>query len=126
MLRRSALLTALLLMAACAPRATQVFGTGPDGERTITLRVNNRNFGDATIWALRFSDRMRAGVVTGKGRADFRIPWTTGAPLRVEIRLLSGETCLTREVRAEAGDVIPIEVPVDVRTDPDCTSRGLD
>ena len=119
---RSAALLVLLLTAACAPRASDVFGSGPNGERGITLEVSNNNFSDATIWTYRYSARTRAGVVGGKGRRELRVEWNSPAPLSVEIRLLSGETCRTREIQADPGDVIQIDVPIDVRTDPDCQS----
>lgn len=123
-IRTAFILLVTLISTGCSRRAEPVFGSGPNGERTLVLEVSNQNFNEATIYVLRYGDRIRAGNVIGKSRATLRVRWASSAPLRVEIRLLADETCITREVSAEPGDVVSVEVPSDLRLDPDCQRRN--
>lgn len=121
MLRILTAATLLLIAAsACAPRAEPIFGSGPDGARTITIRVANRNFDDATVWAFRYNERRRAGTVGAKSTEDLNVQWANPAPLRVEIRLIGGQTCSSREIQMQPGDVVSVEVPQNLRSDPVC------
>jgi hypothetical protein len=99
------------------------FRGGPQGERTVAVDVRNNNFSDATIYVFRGGERIRAGVVTGKDRRTFRIPWTVNRSFQVGIDLLGGGTCMTREFTVDAGDQVQIDVPVDISTDPECRPR---
>lgn len=99
------------------------FAGGPQGERTISVEVRNDNFSDATIHVFRGGERVRAGVVVGKGRETFRVAWTLTRAFSVEIDLLGGGRCLTRELQVSPGDRIQVEVPLDITNDPDCRGR---
>lgn len=112
-----------LTMAGCAKRLEPAFGGPGDGDRTLVLQVSNQNFNEATIYVVRYGDRIRAGNVIGKSRATLRVPWASSAGLQVEIRLLADESCLTREVSASPGDIVAVEIPADLRLDPDCQRR---
>lgn len=99
------------------------YASGPDGQTAIRLTVQNRNFADATVHVLRGGERLRMGIVTGTMQREFRIPWRISQQMSVDIRLLAGERCLSREMVVDPGDDIYLEVPADVSTDPDC-NRG--
>ncbi len=122
-MRTALILLVGLSMVGCAPRLQPAFGSD-GGDRTLVLEVSNQNFNEATIYVIRYGDRIRAGNVIGKSRATLRVPWASSAGLRVEIRLLADESCLTREVSASPGDIVAVEVPADLRLDPDCRRRN--
>lgn len=112
---------AVLLATGCAATtAGSPFEASAEGDRTIRIEVRNFNFADATLYARRGSERIRMGVVTGKTDRTFDIPWTISFPLSVEINLLAGERCVTRPRSAEPGESILIQIPIDLRNDPDC------
>lgn len=119
---RLAVLLAPLLALGCAVggRANDPFRGGPDGERTIRIEVRNFNFADATVFVFRGTERVRLGAVTGKTDADFEVAWTLTQPLRVQIDLLAGDRCSTRSMDVSPGEVIQVQVPLDLSSDPDC------
>lgn len=97
------------------------FEAGESGDRSIRVEVRNFNFADATLYAYRGAERMRLGVVTGKTDRDYQLAWPSTQTMRVEINLLAGERCTTRTQNVSPGDVIYVQIPVDFRSDPDCT-----
>ncbi|HSG48306.1 MAG TPA: hypothetical protein VLA43_10870 [Longimicrobiales bacterium] len=114
----------LLLMAlvtACATAGSPF--TGAEGEREIEIEVLNLNFSDATLHALRMGQRIRLGVVTGKQRETFTVRWPSSLPLQIEIRLLGGERCLTREMPVDPGDQLYLEIPIDLSRGGLCVRR---
>ncbi|MBT8335709.1 MAG: hypothetical protein KJO11_03830 [Gemmatimonadetes bacterium] len=122
---RTALLLLALTGAACAaPTQGSPFGAGPQGERTIRIEVRNLNFSDATLHALRGSERVRLGIVTGKVDRSFDIDWTISLPLQIEIDLLAGERCTTRPINVDPGDVIVLQIESDLRRSGDCLAPG--
>jgi hypothetical protein len=103
--------------------APNPFESGPDGDRSIRIEVRNFNFADATLYALRGAERIRLGVVTGKTDQNFEVPWTVTRPLQIEINLLAGDRCVTRRLTVDPGEVISLQIQVDLFSDPDCASR---
>ncbi|MEK9501846.1 hypothetical protein [Gaopeijia maritima] len=97
------------------------FEASESGDRSIRVEVRNFNFADATLYAYRGAERMRLGVVTGKTDRDYQLAWPATQSMRVEINLLAGERCTTRTQNVSPGDVIYVQIPVELRTDPDCT-----
>ena len=69
---RRALIGALLLLAACAPAAKNGTAVAPSSD--VYLTVENQNWLDVSIYALRGASRMRIGQVTGNGSAQLKIP----------------------------------------------------
>jgi hypothetical protein len=117
----TALLFAALAAAGCASNgAGGPFGGGPDGERTVRIEVRNLNFADATLHALRGSERVRLGIVTGKTDRTFDVEWTVALPLQVEINLLAGGRCTTREMNVDPGDIVELQIQSVLRTTDDC------
>ena len=116
-------LACVLLLSSCATStADDPFG-GRAGDGTIEVEALNLNFNDATLYAIRMGQRIRLGIVTGAKSKMFTVRWPTSQPLRVEIRLLAGERCVTSEILADPGDRIYIEIPQNFATDPSCRRR---
>lgn len=102
-------LAALLALSACASGGGR--GTTPESDSQIRIEVMNNNFADVTVWlVVRGSQRDRLGTVTGKSNETFTVPWTFSEPLRLELDLLAGPRCRTREIMADPGDVLELEV----------------
>lgn len=106
-------LAAVLVSSACASsnRAgelepfTQV---GPPS--SIRVIVQNLNFSEARLYAIRRGMRTSLGIVGGKQDAEFTIDWSIPDPLQIEIHLLAGPTCTTRELQADPGDIIELQI----------------
>jgi hypothetical protein len=115
------LLLASLAASGCAA-GTQgsPFQGGADGERSIRIEVRNLNFSDATLHALRGSERVRLGIVTGKTDRSFDVPWTLSLPLQIQIDLLAGERCTTRPMQVDPGDVIQLQIESVLGRSGDC------
>jgi hypothetical protein len=105
-----------LLLASCA---TVRGGENPfagGGERDeIRIEVRNLNFNDATLWAIGDGVRRKLGVVSGKSDTAFTIPWRLPGPLSIEIDLLAGVRCRTRDLFTDPGDVIELQIDADMR-----------
>ena len=81
----------------------------PEPEQ-IRLRVDNRNFSDARLYAHGLSKRISLGVVGGKKISVFSVPWTRSEPMRIEIDLLAGPTCTTRSIEVDPGDTLDLQI----------------
>lgn len=109
-------LIALALVAALAPACALFPGRSsepdPDEEpvpREITLQVDNQNFHDATLYAIRGGERRRIGNVSGLKTGQFSFVWTD-LDLRVEIHLLSVGSYFTSPIMIEPGDEVKLTV----------------
>lgn len=125
--RRPLLAAALLLgVAGCSlfrkDDPPGLFGEA-GGRSTIQIEVVNLNFLDATLHAFNGSERHRLGIVTGKGQATYTMPWRTSLPLQIEIDLLAGESCVTRSLVTNPGDVVHLQIQTELLRDPDCLRR---
>lgn len=109
------------LVSGCATAGSPF--TGADDEREIEIEVLNLNFSDATLHALRMGQRIRLGVVTGKQSDTFTVRWPSSLPLQIEIRLLGGERCTTREMPVDPGDQLYLEIPSDLSRGALCVRR---
>ena len=87
---------------------------------SLTIEVQNQNFLDATIYAIAPGLRRRLGTVTGKGDEVFNLQWDFTKPLRLNIDLLAGGSCNTRELLVNPGEVVQLVVAVNLDSDPDC------
>lgn len=123
-MRRATLVAALVLpvtLSACATAGSPF--TGQEAEREVEIEVLNLNFSDATLHALRGGQRVRLGVVTGKRQDTFTVAWPTSLPIQIEIRLLGGERCVTREMFVDPGDRLYLEIPIDLSMGALCVRR---
>lgn len=119
-LSRLLVLAALALLGACA--AGSPFAEGSRADTQIRIEVRNRNFNDATVYAIRLGQAMRLGVVIGQQSEVFTTNWPTSLPLRVEVRFLGGGRCVTPELPTDPGDDVYVELPANIALDPDCVS----
>lgn len=109
MTKRLLLLLALMMLSSCVIGGGQQAPWRPDGE--ISIEVMNDNFADATIWLIaQNSQRDRLGTVTGKSRETFVVRWDSTEPLRLELDLLAGPRCRTRQIVVEPGDALQLEI----------------
>lgn len=105
-----------LLAAGCAASTPSPFDDPSQGGRAgrIQLVAENREFADATLWAITSQRRERLGIVTGKASERFTIDWPAIQDLSIEIHLLAGETHRTPRLTVTPGDQLRlfIERPV--------------
>ena len=85
------------------------------GDARINIEVINRGFQDATLYAIHAGLRNRLGTVTGTRTANYMLPWSYAEQLQIEIRLLAGPRCTTREIWADPGDIIFLEIQSGLR-----------
>lgn len=123
-----ALAASLWILAACAGRqalSDDPFSSTLEGKGQIQIEVTNLNFSDATLWAHRGSMRVRLGVVTGKADGVFNLEWRTIDPLRLEVDLLALGRCVTREMIADPGDVILLQIDQNFLRSEICERTGI-
>jgi hypothetical protein len=95
-----------------APRGSR----GSDGE--IRVRVENLNFADATIHALRGGERIRLGQVTGKSEKNFTVRWNFSLPIEFQVDLVGGEACGIQPMTVDPGDRVWLRIPTQVGPSP--------
>lgn len=113
--RRSAGLGALLValvLSGCATGSATPADDPFDGARPATIRiiVQNRNFSDVRLYTHRRGARKMLGSVTGKQDREFTIDWNMTDPLSVEIDLIAGPKCMTREMQVDPGDILELQI----------------
>ena len=59
----------------------------------------------------------------GKGDETFRLTWSFPQPLSIEIDLLAGGRCVTPELQVDPGDIIELQIPIELRLGADCLRR---
>jgi len=77
--------------------------------REVTLEVDNQNFHDATIYAVRPGERRRIGFVGGLTQGQFAFVWTD-SDLSVEIYLLPLGSYFARPIAIDPGDDVKLVV----------------
>ena len=90
------------------------------GAQRVRIDVLNRNFADATLRAVVDGAHRRLGTVRGHSSATFRLDWPYSRPLRIEIDLLAGGSCITPVVDVDPGEVIDLRIEPNLRSDGDC------
>lgn len=104
----------------CMVLAGASFGCGAQRERApfsdsgdmrVRFEIQNQGWNDATVHAiLDGGRRVRLGVVSGKRTASFMLPVPTSVLLQLEIDVLAGPDCITRDMWADPGDIIVLEI----------------
>ena len=105
----------LALSAACAsagPRLSDDAWSSTERPPQVRLIVQNRNFSDARLYAVRRSARESLGVLGGKEDAEFMLDWPSPEPLRIEINMLAGPRCVTEEMQVDPGDILELQIAV--------------
>ena len=115
MKRHAAVLLALLMLSlACTTQGRRLdsepFTTSTERPDSVLLEVQNLNFSDARLYALRDGQRISLGRVGGKQDARFTIPWRFNQDLRIEINLLAGPTCVTERLQVDRGDILELQI----------------
>ena len=121
-LLRVAILALVLggLQACAKPQADNPFaapGTGR-GEGSIRVRVENQNFGDAVVYAVRGGERVRLGDVTGKSDRNFTMRWNFSLPLEFEVNIIGSRGCRVRPMSVSPGDQVWMRIPTQIDSSP--------
>lgn len=116
------LLFAALAATSCAGNLggqADPFTRGPRaGTGRIQVQVQNLNFNDANVYALRQGQRIRLGTVTGKSDKNFTMDWTFALPLQFEVQLIGGQSCRVREIMVDPGDELWVRIPSELSITP--------
>ncbi len=91
---------------------------GSSAEDPIQVHVQNLNFNDITVWAMREGQRIRLGRVTGKTDEAFRVQWNLALPIYFVIDVTGGRQCRTARVAVEPEARVWVSVPVNVGAQP--------
>ncbi len=83
----------------------------------ICLEVQNDNFHDATVYAVRSGLRQRLGYVVGFHKGTFKFRWPPG-DLRVEIDLLAAGHYYTQVMDVSEGDELQLTIQPNLHTLP--------
>lgn len=87
-------------------------------EAPIQIDVQNSNFNDVTIWAIRSGQRIRLGRVTGKTDQQFRIGWNPALPIYFTIDEVGGRGCRTNMLSVEPNARVWIMIPTNIGLQP--------
>lgn len=107
----------IVLCSACAgSRALNPFDpSAPTGiDHRIRIEVQNLNFNDATVFAMRGGQRIRVGRVTGKMDQAFPIDWNVAQPIGFEVDVVGGRSCRTGQVLVEPEGRVWVSIPSDM------------
>ena len=127
--RSNLLLVGMLLLAGCATggSARNPFDPsdtrGSGSEEPIRIEVQNLNFNDVTVWAMRQGQRIRLGRVTGKTDEEFRINWNLAVPISFVIDVTGGRSCTTGTIGVDRDARVWVAVPASVGAQPCRTGR---
>ena len=114
-------MTTLVMVVGCtnSRRINDPFRGGEaSGEGQIRIEVQNQNFNDASLHALRGGERVRLGDVGGKSDRQFTLRWNFSMDLQVEVDLVGGGTCRVDPLNADPGDRIWIRIPTELYATP--------
>lgn len=115
-MRARAAIAGTLFLLACLPSgppaaAPDPFGGSVARPTEIRLEVQNHNFQDARLYAIRDAGgRLSLGTVGGKQDATFSLDWNMVQELRIEINLLAGPTCTTETLHVYPGDILELQI----------------
>lgn len=109
------LLPTLLVVGACGTVSSSTPDpfAGPETRNEVRVYVQNANFYDARVYALVEGVRRQLGYVGGKTDGVFTFPLSFSQPLRLEINLLAGPTCVTEELPVDPGDTLQLQIMPD-------------
>ena len=126
-LRLPAVVALALSLSVCAKPASKNPFAAPGtqrGEGSIQVRVDNQNFGDATIHAIRGGERIRLGQVTGKSEQSFTMRWNFSLPLEFEVNIIGGQGCGVRPLSVDPGDRVWVRIPNQIGATPCYSGKG--
>jgi len=88
------------------------------GDERIQVSVQNHNFLDATVHAVRGAERMRLGEGDRKSDKTFTVQWRLTLPMDLEIHLIGGSGCTVRTMLVDPGDRVWVRIPPEVSATP--------
>ena len=116
-------LGAVLAGAGCATASNSPFIAQEDAR--INIEILNHNLQNVDVHALWLGRRQRLGTVFGSQTETFMLPWDTSQEIQIELDILAGGECITRQIWADPGDHLFLEVRS--RINPlDCFRRAPD
>jgi len=83
------------------------------GSEIVSVRVDNQNFYDATIYVVANGEKRRLGVVTGHQSEVFTFRWKQ-AQVHFVIQLLAAGTYTTETIGADPGDQLELVIAPDL------------
>ena len=89
-------------------------------DQRLRIEVNNIGFTDVTLHLVWPGQRKRLGTVVGTKTQLYTLPWSTSDLVQIEVDLLAGSECATRQIWADPGDIIVLEITNQIMRDPDC------
>ena len=102
------------VMSACWLRpARHVDSDDRPGPETVSVRVDNQNFYDATIYVVAGGEKRKLGVVTGQQSEVFTFRWKQ-AQVHFLIQLLAAGTYATETIGADPGDQLELVIAPDL------------
>ena len=105
----------LLATAGCGTKSRSPFaGRAERGDEQSQVRIENHNFNDANVHALRGGERIRLGTATGKSDESFRVRWNVSLPLEFQISLVGGGSCRVRSMIVDPGDRVWVQIPSEI------------
>lgn len=109
---RAAVMLALLGPAACAVSQSDGNPYGEAGEvEEVTIRIDNENSSNVTVYALAAALRERLGQVPGRNRREFTIDWDIRRNLSIGLEFTDGGRCTVGPWQVQPGIRIDVEVP---------------
>ena len=110
-----------VLGAGCASTGQAESAFDEEREDEIHISIDNRNFADATVWAIIESGtRRRLGTVRGKNESVFTLPFDFPSNLRLEFDLVAGSRCTTRQIPVDPGDLLQLQIAPVLQDTPAC------
>jgi hypothetical protein len=107
-------LALLVATAGCATSrplaSSDPFATGDGRASSVRIEVQNLNFTQARLYAIRDGQRLNLGTVEGKQDDDFTMEWLFSHELRIEINMLAGPTCTTEPMVVDPGDILQLQI----------------
>lgn len=95
-------------------QAEDPFARGGSGDDdSIRIEVQNLNFNDVTVFAMRSGQQVRLGRVTGKSDLTFTIDWNFALPISFRIDIVGGQSCRTPSIGVDPGSRVWVQVPSD-------------
>lgn len=81
---------------------------GGAADARLMVQVVNRNFNDATVWAVSGARRDRLGITPSNSNASYTVNWSGVRELRAEIDLVGGGRFTTPPITASSGDRVTL------------------
>ncbi len=89
----------------------------------LEVEVQNLNFNDLMVFAVKHGQQIRLGSVTGKSEGRFVVDWDFAVPVQFRIDLVGGQSCRIRDLAVDPGARVWVQVPADVSLTPCRASR---